>query len=81
MTVHVFRCTVGNDVGSPLKWAAVHGSCEGVVDNQWHAVGVGNVGKLLDVEHAAARIRYCFAEEQLGFLAEGLGNFLFGCFL
>ena len=49
MSVHIFRCRVGNDVASPLKGVAIDGRGKGVVHNQGHAIAVGNACELLNI--------------------------------
>ena len=68
-----------HDVGTPLKWATVDGGGEGVVDDEWHAMLVGDVSKPLDIEHMTARIRDGFAEECFCIRTESLVDFLFRC--
>ena len=67
---------MGHDVGSPFKRTAVYRCGEGVVDNEGHAVAVGDAGKLLDVEHLNAGVGNGFAEQGLRVGAEGTADFL-----
>ena len=75
-TVHILGGRVGNDVGTPLEWAAVDRCGEGIVHDERHAVLVSNAGELLDVEHGTARVADGFAEHHLGVRAESLLDFL-----
>ena len=59
MSVHVLGGGVGDDVGSPLEWAAVDGCGECIVDNQGYTVPVSHVGKALDVEYLASGVGDC----------------------
>ena len=71
MSVHIFGCAVSDDVGSPLKWAAVDGCSKRIVNNEGHAVGMCNIGKTLNVKHIAAGVRNSLSEKALGVGAEG----------
>ena len=77
-TVHILCGGVGDDVGAPLEGTAVDGGGEGVVDNQGHAVLVGDACELLNVEHGAAGVGDGLAEERLCVWAEGCLNLLLG---
>ena len=72
---------IEHNVGAKLKGAAVDGSGKRVVDNQGHTVGMGNAGKLLNVEHHYARIGERLAENQFRIGAEGRADFLLACVL
>ena len=66
-----------HDVGTPFKGPAVDGRGKGVVNNEWHAVAVGNACEFLQVEHGATRVGDGFAEKGLGVGPEGGLNLLF----
>ena len=58
-----------DDVGAELERATQIWCGEGVVDHQRHAVGVGDLGHGLDVEHVAARVADGLAVDQLRLVA------------
>ena len=80
-TVHILRGRVGDNVGTPLKRAAVHRCCEGVVHDEGHTVLMGDLGKALNVEDGATRIRNGLSEQGFGVRTEGCLNLLVRCFL
>ena len=71
VAVHILGGGVGDDVAAPLKRAAVHGGGEGVVHDQGHAVGVGRLGKALDIQHGEGGVGDGLAEHGLGVGPEG----------
>ena len=77
MTVHIFGCGMGDNVGSPFKRAAIDRGSEGVVHNQRNAVPVCNPGELLNVEHVDAWIGDGFPEQTFRIRPESLVYFLF----
>ncbi|CAN4040231.1 HTH-type transcriptional regulator immR, partial [Dysosmobacter welbionis] len=78
VAVHVLGGGVGDDVGAPFKGPAVHRSGEGVVHDQRHAMGVGGLGELLDVQHRQGRVGDGLAEHRLGVGPEGGFQLLVG---
>ena len=60
------------------KGSAVDGGGKGVVHNEGHAVGMGQPGVLLDVQHVEGGIGQRFAEYQLGVGTERGLDFLIG---
>ena len=71
VAVHVLGGGVGDDVRAPLKGTAVDGGGEGVVHNQGHAVGVGHLGELLNVQYGQGRVGNGLAKHGLGVGLEG----------
>ena len=76
MAVHILGGGVGDDVTAPLEGTAVHRSGEGVVHDEGHAVGVGRLGKLLDVQHSEGGVGDGLAKDGLGVGSEGGVQFL-----
>ena len=74
--VHVLRRRVGDDVAAEAERTAEDRSREGVVDDERHAVLVGDLRELGDVENAAGGVRHRLAEDALGVGAEGLLDLL-----
>ena len=70
MAVHVLGGGVGHDVGTPLEGAAVDRGGEGVVHDERHAVGVGCLRKLFNVQHGQGGVGDGLAEYDLGVGAE-----------
>ena len=62
---------MGHDVGTPFEGTAVDGCGKGVVDNEGHAVAVGNLGKTLNIEDGAAGVGDGLAEHGLRIRTEG----------
>jgi len=77
MAVHIFGCRMRHDIGSPFERAAVDRRRECIVDDQRNTVAVGDTGKLLDVQHAHARIRQGFAEQCFCVWTESGRDFFF----
>ena len=50
MSVHIFGGGMGHYIGSPFYGPAVDRGREGVVHDQRNAVGVGDLGELLDIQ-------------------------------
>ena len=73
--VHVLRGGVGDNVGTPFERTAVDGRGEGVVDDEGHAVLMGNACKAFDVEDGTARVGDGFAEDQFCVWLEGCLDF------
>ena len=71
VTVHILGRRVRHDIGTPFERAAVDRRGEGIVDDQRHAVRMGDTGEFLDVEHLHAGIRQRLAEEELRLRPEG----------
>ena len=71
VAVHVLGGGVGHDVGPPLKGVAVDGGGKGVVYDEGHAMGVGGLGKALNVQHREGGVGDGLAEDGLGVGAEG----------
>ena len=65
VTFHVLGGGVGDDVGSPLKRAAVDWRGKGVVDDQRYAVLVGGAGEFFYIKHCQSRIGDGLAENRL----------------
>ena len=78
VAVHVLGGGVGHDVCAPLKGAAVDRRGEGVVHHQRHAVGVGGLGKLFNVQHGQGGVCDGLAEHHLGVGPEGGVQLLLG---
>src|SRR5699024_6770081 len=79
VAVHILGGGVGDDVGAPLDGPAVDRGGEGVVHDQGHAVGVGRLGKLFNVQHGEGGVGDGLAEHGLGVGAEsGVQLFLGG---
>ena len=76
MAVHVLGGGMGYNVRTEFKGTAVDGGGKGVVDNQGHTVGMGNAGKLLNVEHLHAGVGKRLAKDQLGVGTESRIDFL-----
>ena len=70
---------MGDDVRTPLKRAAVYRSCKCVVYDERYAVAMCYAGKLLYVEHIAARVCYGLAKQCLGIRTESLLYLLLTC--
>ena len=51
MTVHILCGGMGYDVASPFDRPTVDGRGKGIVDDERHAVLVGDVSEAFDVEH------------------------------
>ena len=66
VAAEVLRRGVHDDVGAPLDRADEEGRRDGVVDDERHAVLVGEGGDGLDVEDLGLRVGDRLAEEQLG---------------
>ena len=81
MTVHVFGCRMSDDISSPLERTAVDGRWERVVDDEGHAVTMGDASKLLDVEHTTTGIRDGLAKQSLRVRTEGGFDFFLAGFL
>ena len=77
-TVHIFRGRVGHDVCAPFKRTTVYRGCKSIVDNQGHAVFMGNLSETLNVEDGAAGVRDGLAKQGLGIWSEGSLNLLVG---
>ncbi len=75
-TVHVFGGGVCHDVGPPFERTAVDGCGKRVVDDEGHAVAMGNARKLLNVEHSTTGVGDGLAEQQFGVGAECSLDFL-----
>ena len=71
VAIHILGGGVGDNVRAPLKGTAVDGGGEGVIHDQRHAVGVGSLGKTLDVQHCQGRIGDGLAEHSPGVGTEG----------
>ena len=71
VAIHVLGGGVGHDVGPPLEGAAVDRGGKGVVHDERHAVGVGRIGKLFDVQHGQGGVGDGLAEDRLGVGPEG----------
>ena len=65
MSIHVLGGGVRNDIGAPLKGTAHHGSREGVVDHQRHAVVMCGLGKALNIEHGKGGVCDRLAKDEL----------------
>ena len=78
VAVHVLGGGVGHDVRAPLKGAAIDWRGEGVVHHQRHAVGVGGLGKLFNVQHGQGGVCDGLAEHHLGVGPEGGVQLLLG---
>ena len=78
VAVHVLGGGVGDDISAPLKGPAVHRGGKGVVHNERHPVGVGRLGKFLDVQHGEGRIGDGLAEHRPGLGPEGCVQLLLG---
>ena len=66
VTAHELGEAVHDDVGAPLEGADQIRRRDRVVDDEHDAVGVGDTGDALDVEHVVLRVRQHLAEEDLG---------------
>ena len=78
VTIHILGGGMGDDVSAPLEGTAVDGGGEGVVHDQGHAVGMGGLGELLNVQHRQGRVGDGLAENQLGVGPEGGVQLLLG---
>ena len=67
----IFGERVHDDVGAEVEGAAQIRRRHGVVDDQRHAVPVGDLGQPLDVDDIARRVADRFAEHRLGPLVDG----------
>ena len=76
VAVHIFGGRMGNNVRAPLKGTAVDRGGKGVVHNQRHPMGVGHLGKQLNIQHRQSRIGNGLAEHSLGVGPEGGIQFL-----
>ena len=76
VAVHIFGGRMGDNVGAPFKGAAVDRGSKGIINNQRHAMRVGGMGKLLDIQHGEGRVGDCLAKNRLGVGAEGGLQFL-----
>ena len=61
-----------DDVGAEVERPAQVGRRHGVVDDQRHAVLVGDLRQLLDVDDIARRVADGFAEHRLGLVVDQL---------
>jgi len=73
VAAEVFGQRMDDDVGAVLEGAAQVGRGHGVVDDDRHAVLVGNFGQLFEVGDVAQRVADGFAEDSLGL---GIDQFL-----
>ena len=71
VAVHILGGGVGDDVTAPLEGVAVHRGGKGVVHDEGHAVGVGRLGKLLDIQDGEGRVGDGLAKDRLGVGPEG----------
>ena len=79
VAVHILGGGMGHDICAPLKRAAVDGRGEGVVHDQGHAVGMGCLCKLFNVQNSQGRVGNGFAKHGLGVgLKGGIQLFLGG---
>ena len=78
VAIHVLGGGVGDDVAAPLEGTAVHGSGKGVVHDEGHAVGVGGLGELLNVQDGEGGVGDGLAEDRLGVGPEGGVQLLLG---
>ena len=74
VAVEVLRGGVDHHVGAPFERAAQVRRREGVVDDERHAVVVGDGRELLDIENVHGGVGHRLAEQQLGVGAEGGGD-------
>ena len=51
MAVHILCCGMGNDIGTPLKRAAVDRCRKCIVNNQWNSVSVSRFCKLFKIKN------------------------------
>ena len=75
-SVHILGGTVGYDIGTPLKGAAVYWCGKGVIHNQGNTVLVSNLSETLNIEHGTTRVRDSLAKHSLCVRAEGCLNLL-----
>ena len=71
VAVHVLGGGVGHDVRPPLERLTADGGGEGVVHDEGHAVAVGGLGELLQVQHDQGGVGDGLAKDGLGVGAEG----------
>ena len=71
VAVHVLGGGVGDDIRTPLEGTTVDGGGEGVVHDQRHAMGMGSLGELLDIQHRQSGIGDGLAKDGLGVGPEG----------
>ena len=71
VAVQVFGGGMDDDIRPEFKGTAIDGGREGIVHNQWHAVGVSQPGVLLDIQDVECGIGQGFPKDQLGVGAEG----------
>mmetsp|Transcript_5968 Transcript_5968/g.23715 ORF Transcript_5968/g.23715 Transcript_5968/m.23715 type:complete len:341 (+) Transcript_5968:5957-6979(+) len=74
VAAEVFGQRVHDDVGAVLDRPAQVGRGHGVVDDQRHAMGVGDGGDLLDVGHIALRVAERLDEDGLGLVVDQRGE-------
>ena len=65
---------VHGDIGAVIEDPAQHRRGHGIVDNQGHACGVGDVSPLADVDDIARRVADGLAEQGLGVFIYQVGN-------
>ena len=71
MAIHILGGGVGDDVGAPLKRPAVDGRSKGIIDDEGHTMGMGDMREALDVEHLASGIGDGLTKDELGVRTEG----------
>ncbi len=78
VAVHVFGGGVGDDIGPPGKGAAVHRRGKGVVHDERDPVGMGGLGKFLDVQHRQGGVGDGLPKNRPGFRPKSVVQLLGG---
>ena len=78
VAIHIFGGRVGHNVCAPLEGPAVDGCREGVVDDERHTVGVGDLCKEGDVKNRKGGIGDGLTEHRAGVVLKGGVKFLLG---
>ena len=69
---------MGHDVRAEIQRTAEDGRGEGIVHDEGQAVGVGDAGQPLDIQHVHGRIGQGLPKDGLGFRADGRGDLRVG---
>ena len=78
MAIHVLAGGVNHNVGPVLEGTTEDGSGKGVVHDEGHSVGVGNICHPANVQYRQRRVCQRFAKHRLGVGLKGSVNFLIG---
>src|SRR5437660_2921558 len=71
MTANKLGGRMYNDVRAMLQRLHQVGSGQGIIDNEWHSMLVGNIGHSADIDRIQARIAHRLRIDRLGALVNG----------